>query len=92
MGFNHARISKFEWAIEVFEPTAKELTTNFSDCMMFMDDRNELVADAITAIPISRGGQRLSQRGEVELLVGGPPCRKFLRMCEATTKMPTALS
>lgn len=79
-GFHQAEVSESTWAIEKEEPAAQAFRLNNPGCTVFSDDCNELLRLVMNGEKVNSTGQRLPQKGEVELLCGGPPCQGFSGM------------
>lgn len=79
-GFHQADIAESLWAIEKEEPAAQAFRLNNPGCTVFSDDCNDLLALVMNGEKTNASGQRLPQKGEVELLCGGPPCQGFSGM------------
>nr|Q27746.1 RecName: Full=DNA (cytosine-5)-methyltransferase PliMCI; AltName: Full=DNA methyltransferase PliMCI; Short=DNA MTase PliMCI; Short=M.PliMCI; AltName: Full=Dnmt1; AltName: Full=MCMT [Paracentrotus lividus]CAA90563.1 DNA (cytosine-5-)-methyltransferase [Paracentrotus lividus] len=79
-GFHQAGICESSWAIEKEEPAAQAYRLNNPGSTVFSDDCNELLRLVMQGEKTSRTGQKLPQKGDVELLCGGPPCQGFSGM------------
>ena len=79
-GLHEAGVADSKWAIEIFEPAAQAYKLNNPDCTVFSDDCNMLLRQAIEGTKTNHRGQRIPERGEVDLLCGGPPCQGFSGM------------
>ncbi|KAH8038928.1 hypothetical protein HPB51_004040 [Rhipicephalus microplus] len=79
-GFHQAGVSETCWAIEREEPAATAFRLNFPDATIFTDDCNRLLRLVIDGETVNERGQLLPQKGDVELLCGGPPCQGFSGM------------
>ncbi|XP_076247573.1 DNA (cytosine-5)-methyltransferase PliMCI [Calliopsis andreniformis] len=79
-GLRQAGIVDNRWAIEREEPAACAYRLNNPDTTVFCEDCNVLLRKVINGEPCDNNGQRLPQKGEVELLCGGPPCQGFSGM------------
>eukprot|EP00057_Strongylocentrotus_purpuratus_P012708 XP_011667182.1 PREDICTED: DNA (cytosine-5)-methyltransferase PliMCI isoform X1 [Strongylocentrotus purpuratus] len=79
-GFHQAGICESSWAIEKEEPAAQAFRLNNPGSTVFSDDCNELLRLVMQGDKTSRTGQKLPQKGDVELLCGGPPCQGFSGM------------
>ncbi|KAI8508772.1 DNA (cytosine-5)-methyltransferase 1 [Branchiostoma belcheri] len=79
-GFHQAGIAESKWAVEVMEPAAQAYRLNNPDCTVFTDDCNILLQLVMEGATTNSTGQRLPQKGDVELLCGGPPCQGFSGM------------
>ncbi|XP_059051401.1 DNA (cytosine-5)-methyltransferase PliMCI-like [Achroia grisella] len=78
-GLHQAGIAECKWAIENLEAAAHAYSLNNKNCIVFNEDCNALLKDAIDGVT-HRSGLRLPMQGEVELLCGGPPCQGFSGM------------
>ncbi|KAH7979028.1 hypothetical protein HPB49_007864 [Dermacentor silvarum] len=79
-GFHQAGVSESCWAIEREEPAATAFRLNFPDATIFTDDCNRLLRLVMDGETVNEHGQTLPQKGDVELLCGGPPCQGFSGM------------
>lgn len=79
-GLHQAGITECKWAIENLEAAAHAYSLNNKHCVVFNEDCNALLRDAMAGASHSAGGLRLPAQGEVELLCGGPPCQGFSGM------------
>uniref|UniRef100_A0A4W3I946 DNA (cytosine-5)-methyltransferase n=1 Tax=Callorhinchus milii TaxID=7868 RepID=A0A4W3I946_CALMI len=79
-GFHQAGISETLWAIEMWEPAAQAFRLNNPGATVFTEDCNVLLKLVMAGEKTNSLGQKLPQRGDVELLCGGPPCQGFSGM------------
>ncbi|CAN7984788.1 unnamed protein product [Ixodes hexagonus] len=79
-GFHQSGVSETCWAIECEEPAANAFRLNFPDATIFTDDCNRLLRLVMNGESINERGQTLPQKGDVEVLCGGPPCQGFSGM------------
>ncbi|XP_045146253.1 DNA (cytosine-5)-methyltransferase 1 isoform X3 [Echinops telfairi] len=79
-GFHQAGMSETLWAIEMWEPAAQAFRLNNPGSTVFMEDCNLLLKLVMAGEKTNSCGQRLPQKGDVELLCGGPPCQGFSGM------------
>ncbi|XP_067140282.1 DNA (cytosine-5)-methyltransferase 1-like [Centruroides vittatus] len=79
-GFHKAEISDTLWAIEKEEAAAQAFRLNFPNCTVFTEDCNVLLRLVMDGNKANDKGQILPQKGDVELLCGGPPCQGFSGM------------
>ena len=75
-GLEKAGIADTKWAIEKCPFAAKAFHRNFPKCNVFTEDCNVL----LQAVMYGKEDKRYPQKGDVELLVGGPPCQGFSLM------------
>ncbi|CAD1477928.1 unnamed protein product [Heterotrigona itama] len=79
-GLQQAGIIDNRWAIEKDEPAACAYRLNNPNTIVFCEDCNILLQKVMNGDLCDNSGQRLPQKGEVELLCGGPPCQGFSGM------------
>ncbi|KAM7308501.1 DNA (cytosine-5)-methyltransferase PliMCI-like [Ixodes scapularis] len=79
-GFHRSGVSETCWAIECEEPAANAFRLNFPDATVFTDDCNRLLRLVMDTESVNERGQTLPQKGDVEVLCGGPPCQGFSGM------------
>lgn len=73
-------VSETLWAIEMWEPAAQAFRLNNPDTTVFTEDCNKLLKQVMLGDTVNGMGQVLPQKGDVELLCGGPPCQGFSGM------------
>nr|CAH7742222.1 unnamed protein product [Callosobruchus chinensis] len=76
-GLHQAGIADTKWAIEKEIPAANAFRLNYPECKVFTNDCNELMRKLLSGQGKEIG---LPEKGDVELLVGGPPCQGFSGM------------
>ncbi|XP_040842199.1 DNA (cytosine-5)-methyltransferase 1 isoform X3 [Ochotona curzoniae] len=79
-GFHQAGISETMWAVEMWEPAAQAFRLNNPESTVFTEDCNVLLKLVMAGEKTNSLGQRLPQKGDVEMLCGGPPCQGFSGM------------
>ncbi|XP_049981417.1 DNA (cytosine-5)-methyltransferase 1 isoform X4 [Alexandromys fortis] len=79
-GFHQAGISETLWAIEMWDPAAQAFRLNNPGTTVFTEDCNVLLKLVMSGQVTNSLGQRLPQKGDVEMLCGGPPCQGFSGM------------
>ncbi|OAD61349.1 DNA (cytosine-5)-methyltransferase PliMCI [Eufriesea mexicana] len=79
-GLRQAGIADNLWAIEKEETAACAYRLNNPNTTVFCEDCNVLLRKVMNGDLCDNSGQRLPQKGEVELLCGGPPCQGFSGM------------
>uniref|UniRef100_A0A8C7XGV9 DNA (cytosine-5)-methyltransferase n=1 Tax=Oryzias sinensis TaxID=183150 RepID=A0A8C7XGV9_9TELE len=79
-GFHQAGISESLWAIEMWEPAAQAFRLNNPGTTVFTEDCNVLLKLVMSGEKTNSLGQKLPQKGDVEMLCGGPPCQGFSGM------------
>ncbi|PIK50641.1 DNA (cytosine-5)-methytransferase 1 [Apostichopus japonicus] len=79
-GFHQAGVCEPCFAIEIIEPAAQAFKLNNPGTTVLTDDCNILLKLAMEGRKTNDVGQRLPQRGDVDLLCGGPPCQGFSGM------------
>lgn len=73
-------ISDTLWAIEMWEPAAQAFRLNNPSTTVFTEDCNVLLKLVMSGEKTNSLGQKLPQKGDVEMLCGGPPCQGFSGM------------
>lgn len=73
-------ISETHWAIEMWEPAAQAFRLNNPGTTVFTEDCNVLLKLVMAGEKTNSLGQKLPQKGDVEMLCGGPPCQGFSGM------------
>lgn len=68
------------WAIEMWEPAAQAFRLNNPGSTVFTEDCNVLLKLVMGGKVVNELQQRLPQKGDVEMLCGGPPCQGFSGM------------
>ncbi|XP_053320799.1 DNA (cytosine-5)-methyltransferase 1 isoform X2 [Spea bombifrons] len=79
-GFHQAGLSETNWAIEMWDPAAQAFRLNNPGATVFTEDCNVLLKLVMSGEKTNSLGQRLPQKGDVEMLCGGPPCQGFSGM------------
>uniref|UniRef100_A0A803VZK7 DNA (cytosine-5)-methyltransferase 1 n=1 Tax=Ficedula albicollis TaxID=59894 RepID=A0A803VZK7_FICAL len=79
-GFHQAGVSETLWAIEMWEPAAQAFRLNNPGSTVFTEDCNVLLKLVMAGEKTNSLGQKLPQKGDVEMLCGGPPCQGFSGM------------
>ncbi|KAJ8922234.1 hypothetical protein NQ315_004171 [Exocentrus adspersus] len=76
-GLHQTGVTETLWAIEKETAAAQAFRLNNPDCKVFTDDCNALLTLVLNGQAKEKG---LPVKGEVEMLVGGPPCQGFSGM------------
>lgn len=80
-GFNETGICKTSWAIEKDVNAASAFQKNFPSAVMFVNDANQILKEILSGkLRSESSGLRLPQKGEVEVILAGPPCQGFSEM------------
>jgi len=79
-GLHDAGVADTNWAIEIYEPAAKAFEKNNKETTVFTDDCNLLLRNVIQGQTHNQKKQKYPQKGDVDLLCGGPPCQGFSGM------------
>ena len=80
LGIEQAGIANSQWAIEHFEPAARAYELNNPNTTVILDDCNRVLQQVMDGHTTNGNGKALPQKGEVELMCGGPPCQGFSMM------------
>ncbi|XP_057663832.1 DNA (cytosine-5)-methyltransferase PliMCI-like [Diorhabda carinulata] len=76
-GLKMSKIAESKWAIERDVAAANAFKQNNPSCRMFIEDCNDILSFILSGQAKDNG---LPEKGEVEMLVGGPPCQGFSGM------------
>eukprot|EP00092_Neocalanus_flemingeri_P000044 GFUD01000045.1.p1 GENE.GFUD01000045.1~~GFUD01000045.1.p1 ORF type:complete len:874 (+),score=224.36 GFUD01000045.1:3-2624(+) len=72
-GLHESGVTQHKWAIEFWPPSARAFQKNNPDCVVLNEECNGLLNKAMQG----ERGTRMPAKGEVEMMVGGPPCQGF---------------
>ena len=76
-GLHESGVAEALWAVELEEGASESFRRNNPGSEVFQDDCNTLLAEVIAGKRENSLGQRYPQKGDVELVVGGPPCQGY---------------
>ncbi|XP_065336548.1 DNA (cytosine-5)-methyltransferase 1-like [Cloeon dipterum] len=79
-GLHSGGLTDSRWACEVDTDAADAFRKNFPEATVFNQDINAWLEDIIEGKEINSLGQRYPKVGEVDMLIGGPPCQGFSSM------------
>ena len=79
-GLHQAGVAQCNWAIEFVSEAAQAFKLNNPEAVVFNQDCNDVLRLALEGCETNELGQQIPQKGEVELLCGGPPCQGFSGM------------
>ena len=74
LGLGQAGVADHKWAIEFWKPSADAYKKNNPRCKVFNEECNGLLKKAMDGQGES---ENIPKKGDVDLLVGGPPCQGF---------------
>nr|XP_022900238.1 DNA (cytosine-5)-methyltransferase PliMCI-like [Onthophagus taurus] len=77
LGLHQSGIALTKWAIEKEIEPAQAFKLNNPDALVFTEDCNELLKGVFDQTEYAK---RMPKKGDVEMLVGGPPCQGFSGM------------
>jgi len=72
-GLHDSKVAETKWAIEFWKPAAEAYGLNNPDCKVFNRECNSLLEMLLTG----KNDIGLPEKGDVEMLSGGPPCQGF---------------
>ena len=72
-GLHESGVTQHKWAIEFWQPSAEAFKKNNPDCVVLNEECNGLLSKAMKG----EKGTRMPRKGEVDIMVGGPPCQGF---------------
>ncbi|RWS05273.1 DNA (cytosine-5)-methyltransferase 1-like protein [Dinothrombium tinctorium] len=76
-GFEASGMCHTLWAVEKDDLAASSFQINFPKTTVFKEDANYLLKEIINGQKFSSQGKLLPQKGDIELLLAGPPCQGF---------------
>jgi DNA (cytosine-5)-methyltransferase 1 len=79
-GFEKIGIVSKVWAIEKDPSAVNSFRANFPSAVVFEEDVNHFLDLLLKGIKVDKNGQSLPQKGEIDLILGGPPCQGFSGM------------
>ncbi|XP_011881443.1 PREDICTED: DNA (cytosine-5)-methyltransferase PliMCI-like [Vollenhovia emeryi] len=79
-GMHQAGVAESLWAIEKENAAANAYRLNNPKTTVFSMDSNQLLQRVMNGDRVDDIGQKLPQKGDIELLCGGPPCQGFSGM------------
>ena len=80
LGFRQSGLADSLWAVELDEPAVQSFRRNHAGATVFQEDCNDFLRMVMDGKETNERGQTLPQKGDVELLCGGPPCQGFSGM------------
>ncbi|VVC27392.1 DNA (cytosine-5)-methyltransferase 1-like,Bromo adjacent homology (BAH) domain,DNA (cytosine-5)- [Cinara cedri] len=79
-GLEDSGLLKCKWAIEYDDNAAEAFKLNNPDTIVFVEDCNALLKLAMSGKTTNKLNQKIPQKGEVDIICGGPPCQGFSGM------------
>ena len=76
IGLEQSGVAKCRWAIEWDEDAANAFKANSEDCEVIVEDVNKVLRDLLEKGNDSPN-YNLPDKGQVDLMCGGPPCPGF---------------
>ncbi|BES95266.1 Cytosine-specific methyltransferase [Nesidiocoris tenuis] len=84
-GLHQSGVTESMWAIEKVETAARAFKLNNPNAVVFTEDCNKFLRAVMDGKTKNDQGLKLPQKGEVEMIVGGPPCQGFSGMNRFTS-------
>lgn len=72
-GLHESGVTKHKWAIDFWPPSAEAFKMNNPETVVLNEECNGLLSKAMKG----EKGTRMPAKGEVDIMVGGPPCQGF---------------
>lgn len=79
-GLRQSGFAKDGWAIEMDAQACATYKANHPDAVVLQEDCTDVLARAMRGETKSAGGLPVPQKGEVDVVVGGPPCQGYSTM------------
>ncbi|XP_047100302.1 DNA (cytosine-5)-methyltransferase 1-like [Schistocerca piceifrons] len=86
-GLQQSGVAEICWAVEKDMAAAEAFSRNHPHCTVLMDDCNLLLQLVMNGGIENSKRQQLPQKGEVDLICGGPPCQGFSGMNRFSEKL-----
>ncbi|CAG0915322.1 unnamed protein product [Notodromas monacha] len=85
LGIHQSEVAETKWAVEFNPQAAKSFKLNNPDAFVYEGDINLILdvmmrSDVDPSVPRVWKGQPLPQKGEVDIITGGPPCQGYSGM------------
>jgi DNA (cytosine-5)-methyltransferase 1 len=80
LGLHQSGVSNSRWAIELESSPARAFQKNFPNATVFEADCNTILDEVLVGKTEDKYGKKYPLKGEVEMIVGGPPCQGFSGM------------
>lgn len=80
LAYGFEMITSKLWAIEKDPSAADSFSKNFPSSIMFNDDVNHFLSLVLDGKEYNEKSQRLPKKGEIDMILGGPPCQGFSGM------------
>ena len=84
VGLEQSGVGKSAWAIEKIPEAAEAFYKNHRESIVINEDCNHVLQLVMNGHLQNEAGQALPQKGEVDILAGGPPCQGFSGMNKFT--------
>lgn len=79
-GLRQSGFAKDGWAIEMDAQACATYKANHPDAVVLQEDCTDVLARAMRGEKVSAGGGSVPQKGEVDVIAGGPPCQGYSTM------------
>ena len=79
-GFHSLGLISKLWAIEKDCSALNSYKANFKSALVFQEDVNHFLDQIIKGVEFDKNGQKFPIKGEIDLILGGPPCQGFSGM------------
>lgn len=77
LGFDQSGVSQTRWAVEKDKSSAHSFRKNFPQAIVYHEDCNILLKNILDGENFSKDGEPLPKKGDVEMILAGPPCQGF---------------
>ncbi|XP_065336824.1 DNA (cytosine-5)-methyltransferase PliMCI-like [Cloeon dipterum] len=90
LGLEMSKLTSSLWALDSDPIACKTFAENFQHATVFQATATDWLKELRSGQLLSKKGQRLPQRGDVEMIVGGPPCQGFSHLNRFKTSSKAA--
>ena len=80
LGFKQSGLTQTKWAIEKDAAAGQAFRLNFPESTVFVADANKIMRDILRGNTTDQSGCRYPEKGEVDIILAGPPCQGFSEM------------
>ncbi|XP_065335579.1 uncharacterized protein LOC135936629 isoform X1 [Cloeon dipterum] len=80
LGLEMSHLTTCLWAVDADPTACKSFAANFRQATVYQSSAIDWLKELKTGALFTKKGQKLPQTGEVEMIIGGPPCQGFSKL------------